>query len=499
MPLHLLMVFTALAASGPSDRNKAGLSGVVPLSSPWTTSPFEPPEEKLGVYVVNEGQGLDTYCSFRSEGPLVIQLSIPAVVNDEEIGADGKLINPGKLIQAGVLGANVLIRFPVYDIDSGAYTEPYGYSPERDKVYFNGKFIKLLEGLSDTWTDDAFIVPIGEIKFASAKSPGAVNELRVEIDTANVGLGEYWCMAVDWVAAELDCAAPYILAHGIASDASTWDDSDAHGVLSTLQSQGVRFERFSVTSHGTAIGNGVQLLGLIRNYLEATKADKVHIIAHSKGGLDAQAMQALGPPFKVLSLSTISTPHLGSVAADLSIIQKTIADEKINAGNDPNGFAGQYIDTWTFGQGPQLPGLADLTTYRATAAIASGLRGNISPTFTFGADADLNLDNELQDQEISPMFEKGFLTAYYAGRRAWRVMRDFSSAVTLSTTTVGGRTVLVYITVQATSPQPNDIVVTVSSANPSYGSPLGNSPANHSTIKTGVLIQEILKKTVSMR
>lgn len=33
-----------------------------------TSSPFDPPEEKLGVYVVNSGSGLDTSCTFRGGG-----------------------------------------------------------------------------------------------------------------------------------------------------------------------------------------------------------------------------------------------------------------------------------------------------------------------------------------------------------------------------------------------------------------------------------------------
>jgi hypothetical protein len=48
-------------------------------------------------------------------------------------------------------------------------------------------------------------------------------------------------------------------------------------------------------------------------------------------------------------------------------------------------------------------------------------------------------------------------------------------------------------------PFPNDIVVTEDSANPPYAVPLGNFKANHSTIKSGNRITQILQKTISLR
>jgi pimeloyl-ACP methyl ester carboxylesterase len=466
-----------------------------------TSSPFTPPEEKLGQYVQNSGSGLDTGCTFRSGGPLIIRFPIPATMDHDQVAADGRLINPSRLVGNGVIGAQAVLRMPVFDIDSSGGGE--GIAPEVDRVTFNGVFKKTLTGINNTWTDDSIVLPIGELRFQSRNSPAAMNELQIDIDTANVGVGEFWCMAVDWVAVTFDAAAPYILTHGIAAQANTWDEATAPGVLQALRDRGVLFERFSLVANGAVAGNAQMLQPLIEGFLEPLKADVVHVIAHSKGGLDTQAMQALGPPFKILSLSTLSTPHRGSVAADLSIVQKTDADDKINTGRDPNGFASTYVDTWTFGQGPQRPGLDDLTTYAATAAIASGLRGNIGRTFTFGANADLNGNNDLEDGEAAGLFPATALTGY-AARRAWRVLRDFQSAPILSIVQVPGRlwgtrTVLTYQTVLAPTPQANDIVVTLNSANPGYGTPVANILANHGTIKNAANIRLILDRTVPLR
>jgi triacylglycerol lipase len=63
---------------------------------------------------------------------------------------------------------------------------------------------------------------------------------------------------------------------------------------------------------GTIVSNAEELRNTIHAVLEETGAEKVNIIAHSKGGLDARyAISRLGMADKVASLTTISTPHRG--------------------------------------------------------------------------------------------------------------------------------------------------------------------------------------------
>ena len=60
-----------------------------------------------------------------------------------------------------------------------------------------------------------------------------------------------------------------------------------------------------------------QLRNRINEIISETGAGKVHIIAHSMGGLDARRMIVdLGMADKVASLTTVGTPHLGTVLAD---------------------------------------------------------------------------------------------------------------------------------------------------------------------------------------
>lgn len=461
-----------------------------------TSSPFEPPEKELGVFVINQGPGLDTPCTYRSGGPLLVDIPIPAVVNPLRIDSNGYLINVSELIANNVIGPNAIIRFPVFDIDSSANL-PDG-EPEVDRLTFNGEFQKNLVGVDSTWTDDSIIVPIEKLRFNMPNQQNITNELRIDIDTANP-VEELWCMSLDWVSIEFQLAAPYILAHGINADRTSWDESSAPGVLTTLNDFGVRYERFSAQENGRSITNAGILKDEIEGFLSELNAKKVHIIAHSKGGLDSQYLQHLEKDFTILTLSTLSTPHLGSTAGDATRIKLERADDLIETGDDPNGHVAEFLDSPNVG--PQLPGVLDLTTYEANNAFSTGMRGNINRTFTIGADADLNNDNELNINEDDGLFPG---IAHWWADESWLILRDFSSITVTSITEVPGifwgtNTVLVYNSVLATTPQANDIVVSTNSANPSYGtSLLFSDDANHGTVKNANNIQRILNSTISI-
>lgn len=63
--------------------------------------------------------------------------------------------------------------------------------------------------------------------------------------------------------------------------------------------------------------NGAHLAVRIREILTESGAEKINIIAHSKGGLDSRyAISALGMGECVASLTTVATPHNGSKTMD---------------------------------------------------------------------------------------------------------------------------------------------------------------------------------------
>lgn len=68
---------------------------------------------------------------------------------------------------------------------------------------------------------------------------------------------------------------------------------------------------------GSVDFRAAQLRNEINEITAQTRADKVHIIAHSMGGLDARRMIVdLRAADRVASLTTIGTPHLGTILAD---------------------------------------------------------------------------------------------------------------------------------------------------------------------------------------
>ena len=95
------------------------------------------------------------------------------------------------------------------------------------------------------------------------------------------------------------------------------------GIRSHLQDAGF-------SAHHTSAGFGESLqtrAGLLKTQLEgilaSTGAEKIHIVAHSMGGLDARFVIAkLGMAGRVASLTTIGTPHFGSSFADFMLNEK---------------------------------------------------------------------------------------------------------------------------------------------------------------------------------
>lgn len=108
---------------------------------------------------------------------------------------------------------------------------------------------------------------------------------------------------------------PIVLAHGFdASPTNRWgfwkvDQAlldDGHDVYVAIVPP---YERVAVRA--------AHLARVVDDALDASGADKVNLIAHSMGGLDARHLiSSLGYGDRVASLTTISSPHRGTAVAD---------------------------------------------------------------------------------------------------------------------------------------------------------------------------------------
>ena len=91
----------------------------------------------------------------------------------------------------------------------------------------------------------------------------------------------------------------------------------------------------AVDPFNTSQMRGEQLAMKVQEILAQTGAEKVNIIGHSQGGLDARVVATMMPD-KVASVTTISTPHNGSPVSELVMglvsdpFAQQIIDEIIN-------------------------------------------------------------------------------------------------------------------------------------------------------------------------
>lgn len=108
---------------------------------------------------------------------------------------------------------------------------------------------------------------------------------------------------------------PIILAHGIAAKQSRIMNAFGR-IEKELTLAGYDVHVADTDGFGRIETNAAQLRDYIERVLRESGAEKVNIIAHSKGGLDAKYMiTELGMEDKVASLTTLCTPHRGSIIA----------------------------------------------------------------------------------------------------------------------------------------------------------------------------------------
>lgn len=105
---------------------------------------------------------------------------------------------------------------------------------------------------------------------------------------------------------------PVVLVHGLA--AKDFSFCRAFGIIANhLRKHDIVTYVTNQDGVGTIRNNAQQLKAEIEAICQAEGCEKVNIIAHSKGGLDARCMiSEFGMASNVASLTTLSTPHHGS-------------------------------------------------------------------------------------------------------------------------------------------------------------------------------------------
>ena len=138
-------------------------------------------------------------------------------------------------------------------------------------------------------------------------------------------------------------AYPIVLAHGIARfDALFKDFPYWNGVPKILSDKGYIVHQTNIDWAGPVVKRAEELADQIENLISKNGYEKVNIIGHSSGGLDARyAIAKNGLASKVASLTTLGTPHHGTPFADAAF-ENGVAQEIISLsrvfGEDMDGF-----------------------------------------------------------------------------------------------------------------------------------------------------------------
>lgn len=492
------------------------LHAVPVLAQRVGSSPFTPPKANDITFVVDASPGLDTPCTFRGGGPL--RFSIKTTRFIAPTNADGTLIDTAGLVAAGIVGATAKLTMPGFDVDSAAVPPP-PIQPERDRVLLNGQQIGFLAGVNNAWVMNSFEIPIERLRFPARGAAGAAptpmdNQIEIHIDTANAD--EVWCTAVDWAALAIKALSPVILVHGNNSNGGFYDRM---GFTATLRTRKIPFDNSISMPTDTVAAHATLLDTLIPGLAKSFGADSVHLVAHSKGGLDSRDYLARHQPahdadFKVLSLTTLSTPHNGSVLADVKVEYEAAA-ARANLVNF-NGFPGMV------GALARLTGL-DAGTPNLTTGFTTGFNaGNLgllpaATTFnTVSADADTNgnaamdstpdeyADLRTESAALANIHGVNVATARGIVNAMYQTLRTTSGVtVAFTTRTVFGRPVFTTATITAV-PQAavgNDTLVTIPSGQGAGGLAgrvannhtfSGTAGRNHSNVANGGVASTVL-------
>lgn len=448
-----------------------------------TTSPIQPRKSNDTRFIENQGNGLDTGCTFRPDGPLVISLPINRVVG--ATNSDGTLQTPMQMVGSGVLSLTATLRFPAFDVDlEGAP----GVPPELDKILFNGHEIGSLSGSNETWKLNEFEIPIEWVRFGKRNVGGVPtpgnNEITILIDQGS-GSDVNWCTAVDWVELSFKAMSPVILVHGNGQEGSFYEKT---GFESYLTSRFILFDHSidlpvtAIRSNGSTINR--QLPGIVRSF----GVDSIHLVAHSKGGLDIRAyleqhQSSHDSEFKILSLTTLSSPHDGTLLTDL-LEEREAAAKQINRlgsieyENFPAYTQGlAFLGSFTFDDG-----LKELTTKKVALFNKDNVPA-LPADFDFnviGGDADLNNNGQIDrvPDEFSELLQFNIYlklsdlafpdATRYSIDAIYKILRDTQSVrmeCCRQTSTFGfKRLIAKIIATPSDIPLPNDTLVTGFSA-----------------------------------
>lgn len=488
---------------------QVGLCADYPAHSGASPTSFDAIAKPSDTYVVNDRDSgtLDRYLFRGSSGyEIVIPINIRRYLGDLDT-----------LRQKGLVGKMARLYVPAYDVDAATFPVldcdrddiPDQLRPEVDEVYFNGELIGTLNGDNNLWKfNDRFQIPIEKVHFPTSPGGTGVNTVSIKVDVANrdvvLSSGQVgcrvWATEIDWAALKFEATSLVALVPGLSGSPTSLTNSGYKdrirselGLPSEILAHS-RFEASLQACQGGATPSMVQHATEMRESLkevaERYGTDSVHLIAHSKGGLDARMFlrnleasplklkvgtmsgQPVYSELEVNSMATHGSPHAGTSVAD-------------------------YLVASTAGLGLPLlvSDLCDLSTQTMAQVNGSLPLPSKTSSVLISGDADEDGNGTISDSEAN-----GNQMANPTANRWHRIVRDYARFdVDIQIDPLSGMPILIPIGVPAVVPQPNDTMVSVASATAAPGAH-GSSHfhgKNHGTIIGADVQQSVIQQGLS--
>lgn len=132
-----------------------------------------------------------------------------------------------------------------------------------------------------------------------------------------IGVAGYYALSASFESQTTETAAnplPVVLVHGLGEDASIWQEWEG-----LLERDGVPYYTITFQKSddrcGAAVAHATELAERIQQIKSETGSERVNIVGHSKGGIDARVYLANGTK-EVENLIMIGTPNAGTPLAE---------------------------------------------------------------------------------------------------------------------------------------------------------------------------------------
>jgi hypothetical protein len=469
-------------------------------ASPWSFTSVAEPSSR---FVVNDTDSatIDVYL-LRSQGPIVIDITTRRYVGPTDV--NGYLLNLAELRSRGIVGDAAYITLPAYDVDE---TTPPNtdcdfdgvvdvLASEIDELFLNDERIGTLTGSNNRWMQNSFSVPIGKLKFPSEPGESATNQFRLDIDVGNrdvvlssgrVGC-DRWAVTIDWIGVKYELSSPVVMVHGINSSGHTFDRFRLGLEAAFVMANDLSIDLLDPAAPDVipagcpdiAYNNSIeahvsQLREQVAAIAERCGSETVHLVAHSKGGLDARGFLSglLSAPLSVQvgsmggepvrrnlegrSLVTLDTPHAGSVLAQYGVEARQLTAAQAFR-SDLSSLVAKTLEGSYY---------CDLVPARTGAFIVSTSLSPATRRASVGSDADCNADHDFSYLTICPDGQVELELFPYGAPAALRLydLVGSVSSVVISVTPVRlGPDLIAVAETPTISFQRNDLIVSEASA-----------------------------------